>query len=289
MEITFENVTKSYPKVTAVNSLSLTLNKGVNALLGPNGAGKTTLMNMLADVILPTSGEIKLDGTCIQKLGKSYREKLGFLPQNPDFYPFFSGRELLKYFANLNGIKHDNAKFDELLNQVNLIEVQHRKVGGYSGGMKRRIGIAIALLNDPEILILDEPTAGLDPAERVRFRSIIGQMGNEKTVLLATHIVSDVSYISNQIILMNNGKIIEQGSKNEILHSLENHVWEVDAPPEILAELSIKFPKSTLTQGENGDCIRIISAEKPSENAVSKLANLEDAYLWYFQKEHDAS
>ena len=212
MELKIQNITKRYRDKTAVDDVSITLTPGVWGLLGANGAGKTTLMRMLAGILQPSSGRILCDGVEIGTLGAAYREKLGYLPQEFGFYPEFTVQDYLEYMAALKGLPRTEAarQIDALLERVSLTEVRRKKIIKLSGGMKRRVGIAQALLNDPEILILDEPTAGLDPGERVRFRNLLSEFAQERIVLISTHIVSDVEYIAAENAVMKAGKIVAQ-------------------------------------------------------------------------------
>ncbi len=222
MELKVDRITKQYGSKIAVDRMNLTLNKGVTGLLGANGAGKTTLMRMMCGILTPTSGEITYDGNSVAS--EEYRNVLGYLPQDFGYYPEFTGKDFLMYFSALKGLDKKAAKerTDEILELVGLKEVAKEKIKKYSGGMKQRLGIGQALINRPEILILDEPTAGLDPKERVRFRNLIEELGKESIVLLSTHIVSDIEHIAENIVMMRKGQIIWQGTWNEKDGSLED-------------------------------------------------------------------
>lgn len=226
MELVIDRVTKQYQNKIAVDRISLTLHKGVYGLLGANGAGKTTLMRMLCGILKPTGGTITLDGVDVSE--ENYRAVLGYLPQDFGYYPEFTGMDFLLYMAALKGIGKEQAKKKsmELLKLVALEDVAKKKIKTYSGGMKQRIGIAQALLNDPEILILDEPTAGLDPKERVRFRNLIAELGKDSIVLLSTHIVSDIEHIADEVLMMKNGQLIFQGVWDEAKGNLEEFYLE---------------------------------------------------------------
>ena len=222
MELKVDRITKQYGSKIAVDRMNLTLNKGVTGLLGANGAGKTTLMRMMCGILTPTSGEITYDGNSVTS--EEYRNVLGYLPQDFGYYPEFTGKDFLMYFSALKGLDKKAAKerTDEILELVGLKEVAKEKIKKYSGGMKQRLGIGQALINRPEILILDEPTAGLDPKERVRFRNLIEELGKESIVLLSTHIVSDIEHIAENIVMMRKGQIIWQGTWSEKDGSLED-------------------------------------------------------------------
>ena len=221
MKLTVDRITKQYKNKIAVDRLSFELTEGVTGLLGANGAGKTTLMRMMSGILTPTSGEINADGINVNT--ENYRALLGYLPQDFGYYPEFSAREFLEYFAALKGIEKKKAKekTGELLELVGLSDVAGKKIKTFSGGMKQRVGIAQALLNDPKILILDEPTAGLDPKERVRFRDLIEELGKDSIVLLSTHIVTDIEHIADRIIMMKEGSMIWQGKRSDVDGDLE--------------------------------------------------------------------
>jgi len=222
MEIEIKKLTKEFQKMKAVDQITMTMNNGIYGLLGVNGAGKTTLMRILCTLIKPTSGKILCNGRDIFEMGGEYRKLLGYLPQEFGFYPEFTIYDYLMYIASIKGVRPAVAKkrIAELLHQVGLTKVQNKKMKKLSGGMKRRAGIAQAMLNDPKILILDEPTAGLDPNERIRFRNLVSELSQDRLVLLSTHIVSDIEYIASQVLLMKDGKISHSGTQEEIIQSV---------------------------------------------------------------------
>ena len=223
MELAIDRLTKQYKNKIAVDRVSIKLKPGVYGLLGANGAGKTTLMRMICDIQNPTSGQIKYNGTDIKKLGEDYRQVLGYLPQDFGYYPDFTAYDFLMYIAVLKGLSKEKAEMrvNELLQIVNLENEKKQKVKTFSGGMKQRLGIAQALLNQPKLLVLDEPTAGLDPKERVRFRDLIKDLGKDSIVLLSTHIVSDIEHIADDILMMKSGQLIYQGKWTDKSGNLE--------------------------------------------------------------------
>ncbi|MDI6619576.1 MAG: ABC transporter ATP-binding protein [Clostridiales bacterium] len=287
MELTLNKLTKQYRDKTAVDSLSVTLTPGIYGLLGANGAGKTTLMRMVCGILNPTSGNVLLDGKDTISMGESYRDLLGYLPQNFGYYPVFTAIDYLLYVAALKGLTASAAKVraNELLELVSLQTVSRKKIKTFSGGMKRRLGIAQALLNDPMILVLDEPTAGLDPKERVHFRNLISDISKDKIVILSTHIVSDVEYIADQILIMKAGRLVHQGKPDEITASINGYVWECKADPKQSEQLNDRYIVSNLKHEGNQDMLRIVSKQKPYENAVQVEPTLEDLYLYYFSEQ----
>lgn len=287
MELRIENLTKQYGANLAVNNLSLTLSTGVYGLLGANGAGKTTLMRLLCDILPPTSGQIFYDGQNIRESGDRYRNVLGYLPQDFGYYPDFTAFKFLMYMSAVKGLSRGFAKERslELLDEVGLLQVKDKKIKTFSGGMKQRLGIAQAMLNDPRVLILDEPTAGLDPKERVRFRNLISTFSRNKIVLLSTHIVSDVEYIAGDIIVMKKGQLLHQGRPHEIIHTIDGKVWECRVPNEKAGELIERCNVGNLRAEGEETTLRIISDEKPLESAQAVDPNLEDLYLYYFADE----
>ena len=287
MELQLENLKKQYETKCAVNNVSVKLEPGVYGLLGANGAGKTTLMRMICGVNKPTSGTISLDGKSIEELGEQYFTHLGYMPQDFGFYPDFTAREFMMYMAAVKGLDKEKAvkRTEELLNMVNLKDVANKKIKTYSGGMKQRLGIAQAELNNPSILILDEPTAGLDPKERVRFRNLISDFAKEKIVILSTHIVSDVSYIADTILMMKNGEIILQEPMVTVTDSIKGKVWELLVDERDANEYSRKFSVVNLHHEGNKVRLRVIDENKPTNDAIIVEPSLEDLFLYHFEEE----
>lgn len=285
MELKISRVTKQFLEKIAVDRVSLSMKPGVYGLLGANGAGKTTLLRMICGVLTPDSGEISLDRFSVRE--EEYRNCLGYLPQKFGYYPNFTAWDFLMYMAALKGIPRNRAKvrIEELLEAVNLKGSEKKKIAAFSGGMKQRLGIAQALLNNPKLLVLDEPTAGLDPKERVKFRNMISRLGKERIVILSTHIVSDVEYIADEILLMKEGSILHKGSLPEILKPIEGKVWECRANPSEEAQILEQYTVVNMREDVQGTFLRVVGEESPSEDAVSVEAALEDLYLYYFAGE----
>lgn len=281
-ELILNNVLKDFKGKKAVDNINLILKNGVYGLLGENGAGKTTLMRLISRLLKISKGDIVYNGTNIENMGRIYRKKLGYLPQEFGYYQDFTAKTFLLYLAILKDLPNNyaNNKVMETLEMVGLSGVKDKKLKSFSGGMLRRVGIAQTLLNDPPILILDEPTSGLDPMERVRFRNIISSLSKERIILLSTHIVTDVEYIADEIIMMNQGKIVAQGSVEDIIKPIRNKVWECDVTGD-MADMKSKFLISNLRNVENSTNLRIISLQKPTQKAFCVEPTLEDAYLYY--------
>ncbi len=281
MSIEIQNLTKYYGKKRALNNVSLKFENGIYGLLGANGAGKSTLINIMVTSLTPTSGKILYNGENTVS-SKAYLNSLGFMPQSLRFYKNYTAEEFLKYMAALKGVKlNGSSKLDELFELVNLSKARKQKVGGFSGGMLRRLGIAQALLNDPELLILDEPTAGLDPKERIRFRNLIASISGNRTVIIATHIVPDIEYIADKVILMNNGEIIKNGTPYDLCEEINNKVWLVRVSEDEAENIITKYKISNIHREDEFYFIKIVSDEKPFPLAKSVTPSLEDVFLYH--------
>ena len=287
MKLEIKNLSKTYVKgkPKSLDNLSTEFTSGVYGILGPNGAGKSTLMNIIADNIKADSGEVLYNGENIIKLGKDFRNILGYMPQQQGIYKSFTGRRFLWYMASLKGIPKKEAKerIENVLNLVNLKDHADKKLGAYSGGMKQRILIAKALLNDPEPLLLDEPTAGLDPMERIRIRNFISEIAINKIVIITTHIVSDIQYISKEILLMNKGKLLLKDNPDTIVESMQGKVFEAKIQENQLNKVKEKYNISNIIKTNDGLLARIVSEDKPKELNINDVkSTLEDTYLYYF-------
>ena len=284
MALILDGLTKTFSSFHAVNNLSYTMDTGVYGLLGVNGAGKTTLMRMLCTLLTPTSGTITWDGQDIFSLGSAYRNLLGYLPQDFGYYPDFSVQDYLLYIASIKGLRPATARqrMQSLLDQVGLTQVRRQKMKKLSGGMKRRAGIAQAMLNDPKILILDEPTAGLDPKERIRFRNLISELAENRLVLLSTHIVSDVEYIADQILLMKDGSLVHHGTSQQLLAAAPTQVWTCTVPRAQADQLLHQYPVVNLKTLPQGVQLRVLSQTPPTPEAHPAEMTLEDLFLHYF-------
>lgn len=284
MELQLQNLSRQYGTKCAVNHISVNFTPGVYGLLGANGAGKTTLMRMICGVLKPTSGQICLNGKTIDELGEQYYTHLGYMPQDFGFYPDFTAREFMLYMAAVKGLDKKKAKkrTENLLHMVNLQEAADKKIKSYSGGMKQRLGIAQAELNHPSILILDEPTAGLDPKERVRFRNLISDFAKEKIVILSTHIVSDVSYIADTILMMKDGHFLLNEPSASITDGIQGKVWEILVREREAHNYSRHFSVVNLHHEQNMVRLRIVSEKAPASSAVNVNPSLEDLFLYHF-------
>ncbi|WP_347488679.1 ABC transporter ATP-binding protein [Desulfoscipio sp. XC116] len=281
-QLTLDRVTKHYGSKIACDRISLDLHQGVYGLLGANGAGKTTLMRMMCGVLVPTLGTITFNGIDVNH--EDYREALGYLPQEFGYYPEFTALDFMLYIATLKGLPKVRAleKSRELLELVSLEKEAKKKIKTFSGGMKQRLGVAQSMLNDPKILILDEPTAGLDPKERIRFRNLISRLGADRIVLLSTHIVSDVEHIADTILVMKDGQMIHQGTLEGIIQTITGKVWECVVLQTEADALCEKYPVINLRQENQDVSLRLICEHKPCDSAVNVQASLEDLYLYYF-------
>lgn len=281
MKLEIQNICKSYKDKQVLNNVSHTFTSGVYGLLGPNGAGKTTLINIIIGLLSCNSGVI-----LPSEFKNEYHNSIGYLPQNQEYYPNFTGLEFLEYMIALKKYKCEKPREYalKLLSDVNLADVANKKIKTYSGGMKQRLGIAQALLGDPELLVFDEPTAGLDPEERIRFRNILSYVSSNKIVIISTHIVSDVAYIAKEIVMLNKGELILSGAQKDIIRTLDKKVWECFCEEQNVLEQMKLFKVGNVMTVDGGCMLRIISDSKPTDNAVEVSANLEDACLYYFNE-----
>ena len=278
--LTLDNVSKRFRGGNfGVRDLSLSIGSGVLGLLGPNGAGKTTLMQMIATITRPTAGTILFDDVDVIRDPDAIRHRLGYLPQDFGVYDNLTAVEFLSYFAALKGV-HSRTRVGEMLEMVNLHNVAKRPVGGFSGGMKQRLGIAQALINDPDLIIVDEPTAGLDPEERVRFRNVLADAGLGKLVILSTHIVSDVESVATQIAIMSGGSVVACATPEELMRGAAGSVWELVVPSDRFDELRRTARVSSAVRKSDGVHVRIVSSEEPRGGAVAAEPTLEDAFLY---------
>ena len=283
MEILIDNVGKQYRgSFWALRQFSLKLGPGVLGLLGPNGAGKSTLIRILATITAVTEGQVTWNGVDIARHPNELRQVLGYLPQDFGVYPHLNAIEFLTYMAAIKGLdrRRMRGRIDELIQLVNLAEAAKRPVGGYSGGMKQRVGIAQALLNDPQLLIVDEPTAGLDPEERMRFRALLADLSGERIVILSTHIVSDVEATASSIAIINKGSLVIHDLPERILQSVEGKVWTWIVSSQDLAALRKEHLISSTARRSDGVHVRVIADQKPNPQAELVPATLEDAYLY---------
>ena len=284
MQLELIDLTKRYGDFVALDHLNITFTAGIYGILGANGAGKSTMMNLLTDNISRSDGKILFDGTDILKMGKDFRKVLGYMPQQQGFYEQMTAYSFLFYMAELKGIPKKQAKadIDKLLEITNLTDVKHKKMGGFSGGMKQRVLLSQALLGDPKVVLLDEPTAGLDPKERIRIRNFISSLSRDKIILLATHIVSDIESISDKIILMKKGNLVDVGTPIELTNSVIGKVKELPCPADKLDEMQSKYKVGNVFQRNNETWVRVIGNDLPDEGRnVTEHLTLEDVYLYY--------
>lgn len=289
MPLEFHCLCKSYGTNKALQNFTISLDNGIYALLGPNGAGKSTLINILAGLLDATSGHITYGGEDTLKMGERFRSLIGFMPQYPGFYPDFTARQLMVYIARLKGLSQSDAKQKsaELLGEVNLSDCADKKIKSFSGGMKQRLGLAQALIGKPKILILDEPTAGLDPKERVRFRNLISRLSQQMTVIFCTHIVSDIETIASQVLLLKKGELIAQGSVSELTQTLVGKVWELSLSDSETEQFLTNDPCSSLVNKGGKPCVRCVCKTKPHKSATPCEPCLEDVYMHTFGDENE--
>lgn len=283
MELTFDGLVKNYDTVKALKSVSFTLTPGVNGLLGPNGAGKSTMMNILSGNLSQTAGRITFNGEDIRNMGKAFRKRLGYMPQQQALYPGFTAAQFLGYMATLRGMRKTEATdaVRRVLRQVELEDVALRRIKTFSGGMKQRLLIAQAILADPDVLVLDEPTAGLDPKQRIAIRNLIASLAERKIVIVSTHVVSDIAGIAKEILLLKQGELISRQSPAELIRQIDGIVWEVSVSKDDLPNWQSRYRISNMAYDGSDFCLRLLSDEAvPGGHPVKP--NLEDVYLSYF-------
>lgn len=286
MKLEVNHVSKSYGNNLALNDFSHSFTEGIYALLGPNGSGKSTLMNIITQNLKNDRGEILLDGVPTTKQGERFRSQLGFMPQYPGLYPTFGVSEFLMYISKLKGVEKSEAKkqTERLLETVELSDVSGKKIGTLSGGMKQRLSLAQALIGDPKIIILDEPTAGLDPRQRISVRNFLAKLALDRIIIIATHVVTDVEYTAREIIMMKKGVIEEFGTTEELIANSKDTVWNIVCRPDEVTQFQSKFKVTNISTSENGVLIRMLSDTKPCEDAVNVTPTLEDEYFRVFSQ-----
>ncbi|MCK6583298.1 MAG: ABC transporter ATP-binding protein [Anaerolineales bacterium] len=292
MHLTIQSLSKQYRRdFWGLREFDLEVKPGVIGLLGPNGAGKSTLMRMLATITQPSAGTIQWNGVDVVKAPDALRSTLGYLPQDFGVYPNLSALEFLEYIAAIKGLDAKSARrrIEELLVLVNLVHAAKRPLGGYSGGMKQRVGIAQALLNDPQLLIVDEPTVGLDPEERVRFRNLLSDLSGERIIFLSTHIVSDVEATATEIVIINKGRKLQHAAPEKLLQTLEGKVWQWVVPSEALPALKQKHIVSGVVRRQDGIQVRAVSEAAPASDAQPVAPSLEDVYLHLVSQKNGAA
>ena len=286
MELNLNNISKSYGKNKALSGFSMTFTPGVYALLGPNGSGKSTLMNIITDNLKADSGEIFFDDQNVKKMGVRFRGKIGFMPQYPGLYPNFSAREFLCYMASLKDIPKKQVKdsVEFVLSAVELSDVAGQKISSFSGGMKQRLALAQATLGEPEIIILDEPTAGLDPKQRISVRNYIASIALQKIVIIATHVVSDIEFIAKDAIILKKGVVIDNAPPTELTRKMDGRVWNLQCTEHEVADYESQYSVTSIAKADDGNVsLRVLSEEKPSESATPLAPTLEDYYLSVFR------
>lgn len=283
-KLVFDRISKSYGKTKALTDFSASLEPGIYALLGPNGSGKSTLMNILTDNLKADCGKICYCGEDVLKMGARFREKIGFMPQYPGMYGNFTAEKFLWYMSALKDMKKEDAakSIPEILEAVELSDVANHRISSFSGGMKQRVALAQAVLGDPSVLILDEPTAGLDPKQRIAIRNYISRIAFNKIVIIATHVVSDIEYIARDVIMLKKGVIVDNAPPAELLRKIEGQVWSVSVTEEKVQPMQEKYRVTNILKDDDGVSLRILSEKQPTESSRPVKPTLEDYYLYVF-------
>lgn len=284
MELKFEQVSKSYGEKQALRKVSMTLTPGIYGLLGPNGAGKSTMMNIITGNLEQTEGRILFNGADIRTLGSAFQGRIGYCPQQQTLYPSFTSQRFLSYMASLHGMKRQEARerIDWALELLDLSDVRRKPIRSLSGGMKQRLMIAQSLIHDPDILILDEPTAGLDPNQRIAVRNLIGEISLHKIVIISTHVVSDVEFIAKELLLLRAGTLLCQRTPRELIHELDHRIWEVHVPEEKIQEVQAAGIICAISKDDDGVCLRVQADTEPEYPCAPVRPTLEDVYLHHF-------
>ena len=284
--LAIRNVSKKFGSKYAVSDFSFEFGPGIYGILGPNGAGKTTLMKMMTGMLLPDKGDILYQGVSIYENPANLFLDLGYLPQSPLLYKDFRVEEFLDYMCELKDIPRGqrSGEINRVLADVNLSDQQKKKIGACSGGMRQRLGIAQALLGEPKILLLDEPTAGLDPIERIRFRNVISRISNDCTILITTHIVSDIEFIAHHIVIMNHGVVIRSANPKELCRSVTDKVWETSVDSSEIDQFVLRHKISSIRAGDHQYEVRIVGDRQPAQNAKNASPRLEEAYIYFLEK-----
>lgn len=287
MELTIDQISKTYRRTQALTHVSIQFGHGIHALLGPNGAGKSTLMKIIMGIVKPTEGSVRWNGADVSEGCSDFLSQVGYLPQNMAYYPNYTGREFMEYMAVLKGLRKKEIREEtgHLLDLVNLGNDKDRKIGAYSGGMKQRLGIAQCLINDPALIIFDEPTAGLDPRERIRFRNILSKLSRDKIIILSTHIVPDVDMIANHVLILKEGELLTEGTSGDLQQILQGKIWNVTVGNDTSWMTKDMYLFNVSAEGQSYT-YRMYSPEKPCQWAEPAQTTLEDVYLYYFREDN---
>lgn len=287
MDVEIADLVKDYGKFRALDRVTLRMSSGMFGLLGPNGAGKTTLMKILTTLLRPTSGQVMINGRSVEADPDYVRQRLGYLPQEFGFYKSLNAYQLLDYIGTMKNLPRGQRReqIERVLEQVNLTKDARRRVGGYSGGMKQRLGIAQALLGDPELLVVDEPTAGLDPEERIRFRNLLARISGQRVVILSTHIVADIEASCTQVAVLNRGRVAFDGTPDELIAQARGRVWEMNIAPSEYEMVEQRFPIISSRTANGQMALRVVADENPFGRGDAIASGLEDGYVAVMAKQ----